>query len=144
VSVFVDTGVYYAHHDEDAPRHETARAAVDELLDGRYGRLYTSDYVLDEAVTLTRNRTGRFGATKVIVDRILGRDAFPTVVEVLYASRPVVTDGLAVYERDDDHDLSFTDAVVVATREADGVDQVCTFGDDFGGVVDRLDPADLA
>jgi len=141
MSVFVDTGVFYAHHDEDAPRHEAARTAFDELLSGEYGPLYTNDYVLDEVVTLTRKRTGSFAASKTIADRILGRGAFPTVVDVQYVTRPVVTAALDVYERYDDHDLSFTDGVVVATCETAGIDRVCSFDDDFGGVVDRLDPA---
>jgi predicted nucleic acid-binding protein len=141
MSVFVDTGVFYAHHDEDAPRHDAARSAFQELLGGEYGRLVTNDYVLDEAVTLTRKRTGEFTASKTIADRILGRDGFPAVVECQQVSRRVFSDGLAVYERYDDHDLSFTDAVIVATCEAEGIDRVCTFDDDFDGIVDRIDPA---
>jgi predicted nucleic acid-binding protein len=140
MSVFVDTGVFYAHHDEDAPRHGTARAVFDELLGGEYGRLVTNDYVLDEAVTLTRQRTGSFTASKTIADRILGRGEFPSVVECEQVSERVVSHGLAVYEQYDDHDLSFTDAVVVATCESAGIDRVCSFDDDFDGIVDRLDP----
>lgn len=40
MSVFVDTGVFYAHHDTDAERHEAAVEAFDRVLDGAYGQLY--------------------------------------------------------------------------------------------------------
>jgi predicted nucleic acid-binding protein len=59
MSVLVDTGVFFAHHDRDAERHEAAVGAFDELLDGEYGQPYTNDYVLDETVALTRTRTCR-------------------------------------------------------------------------------------
>lgn len=72
MSVFVDTGVFYAHHDTDAERHDAAVAAFDALLDGTYGQRYTSEYILDEAVTLTRARTDSFEA----VDRPLSLPSF--------------------------------------------------------------------
>jgi predicted nucleic acid-binding protein len=144
MSVFVDTGVFYAHHDEDAPRHDTARAAFDELLEGQHGQLYTNDYVLDEAVTLTRKRTGEFEASKLIADRILGRGPFPPVVALRHVTRPVFSRGLDIYERYDDHDLSFTDATIVATCETEDIEQVCSFDDDFDGVAERLDPNTIA
>ena len=34
MSVFVDTGVFYAHHDTDAERHEAAVEAFDRVLEG--------------------------------------------------------------------------------------------------------------
>jgi len=41
MSVLVDTGVFYAHHDRDAERHEDAVAAMDALLDGEFGKPYS-------------------------------------------------------------------------------------------------------
>ena len=59
MSVFVDTGVFYAHHDTDASRHGVAVAALNGVLrDAAYGRVLTSDDVYDEVVTLTHRRTG--------------------------------------------------------------------------------------
>lgn len=76
MSVFIDTGVFYAQHDRDAPRHEPAADTMGSLASGGYGRLYTSDYVYDETVTLTRTRTGRFDGAKAVGDRIRGVDPY--------------------------------------------------------------------
>jgi len=54
------------------------------VLDGAYGQPYTSDYVLDEVVTLTRARTESFEAANTVANRILGEDPFPRVFELLY------------------------------------------------------------
>ena len=58
MTVLVDTGVLYADHDTDASRHEEASDALDAVYDGEFGAAYVSDYVYDEAVTLTLKRTG--------------------------------------------------------------------------------------
>lgn len=99
MSAFVDTGVFYAQHDRDAPRHEVANAAMGTLASGRYGRLYTSDYVYDEAVTLTRMRTGRFGDAKAIGDRIRGLDSYPAALSLLYVSEDRFENAVETFER---------------------------------------------
>ncbi|MFD1634400.1 type II toxin-antitoxin system VapC family toxin [Haloplanus ruber] len=142
MSVLVDTGVFYAHHDTDAERHEAAVGAFEELLDGTYGQPYTNDYVLDETVTLTRTRTGSFEAADTVARRILGEDPFPHVVETLHVEPDDVRASLTTFRRYDDHDLSFTDATVVAQCESRGIDAVLSFDADFDGLVDRIDPGD--
>jgi hypothetical protein len=140
MSVLVDTGVFFAHHDRDAEHHDAAVDAFDELLDGEYGQPYTNDYVLDETVTLTRTRTGSFEAADAVARRILGEGSFPPVVEMLHVEPDDVRASLGVFRRYDDHDLSFTDATVVAQCESRGIDAVLTFDADFDGVVDRIEP----
>lgn len=143
MSVFVDTGVFYAHHDRDATRHDRATAAFGSVLDGTFGQLYTSDYVYDETVTLTRSRTGNFADARTAGDRILGRSGYPDAVELLYVSDDAFQDAAETFERYRDHSLSFTDATTVALVERRGLDYVLSFDDDFDGVVNRLDPADV-
>lgn len=140
MSVFVDTGVLYAHHDTDAKRHDRAVATFDELLDGRYGQPYTSDYVLDETVTLTRMRTGSFEAADTVARRILGEDPFPHVFETIHVEPDTVQASLVTFRRYDDQDLSFTDATIIRLCESRGIDAVLSFDEDFDGLVDRLEP----
>lgn len=140
MSVFVDTGVFYAHHDTDADRHDAAVTAFDELLDGTYGQPYTSDYVLDETVTLTRVRTGSFEAANTVARRILGEAPYPSVFEVINVAPDDVNDALETFRRYDDHDLSFTDATTVSLCEARDVGTVLSFDSDFDGLVDRVEP----
>ncbi len=140
MSVFVDTGVFYAHHDTDAARHADAVAVFDTILDGTYGQPYTSDYVLDEAVTLTRARTGSFDAAYALADRIRGVDPYPTIVECDHTGPDDVTAALTAFRRYADHDLSFTDAMTVALCQSRGFDTVCSFDADFDGLVDRVEP----
>lgn len=140
MSVFVDTGVFFAHHDTDAARHEDAVDAFDALLDGEYGQPYTNDYVLDETVTLTRARTGSIEAATTVASRILGDEPFPCVIDLLHVQPDDVHASLAAFRRYDDHDLSFTDASILALCESRGIDAVLSFDTDFDGLVDRIEP----
>lgn len=144
MSILIDTGVFYAHHDQDATRHEAAVAAIDAILDGEFGQPYTTEYILDETITLTRRRTGSFTAAKTVGDRILGRDSFPEVFELLYVGRDGVAETLDVWERYHGHSLSFTDAATIALATQEDIDMICSFDSDFDGLVDRRDPTTLA
>ncbi|WEL27986.1 type II toxin-antitoxin system VapC family toxin [Haloferax volcanii] len=140
MSVFVDTGVFFAHHDTDADRHDQAVSAFDDLFDGEFGQPYTNDYVLDETVTLTRDRTDSFEAADTVAGRILGEEPFPNVFRMIHVEPDDVRASLETLRRYEDHDLSFTDATIVALCESRGIDAVLSFDTDFDGLVDRIEP----
>lgn len=140
MSVFVDTGVFYAHHDRDASRHaDGARALSHVLASASHGRIVTSDYVFDEVVTLTLRRTGRVEDAVALARRLRG-DGYPDAIDILHASPAHFDRAFEVFETYDEHQLSFTDAMTLALVEAHDLDAVLSFDDDFDGLVDRLDP----
>ncbi|WP_436902611.1 type II toxin-antitoxin system VapC family toxin [Halovenus halobia] len=142
MTVIVDTGVLYADHDTDASRHEAATNAVEAMYDGELGQPYVSDYIYDEATTLTLKRSD-VEAAKRLGKRVRGVDSYPTTYEMLSVSAAVFADAVTVFERYDDQRLSFTDASTVALCERHAIDAVVSFDDDFDGVVDRIEPGSL-
>jgi len=140
MSVLVDTGVFFAHNDTDAERHDDAVAAFEKLLDGEYGQPYTSDYVFDETVTLTQVRTNSFAAADTVASRILGEGTFPNVFEMIHMNPDDVQSALETFRRYEDQSLSFTDAASVYLCESRDLDAVLSFDDDFDGVVERIEP----
>lgn len=143
MSVLIDTGVFFAQHDRAAARHGVATDAMEVVLDGELGQPYTSDYVLDEAITLTRTRTDRHEAALTVANRILGRDGYPSLVELLRVDRDVLENTIETFERYDDQSLSFTDASTIALAQTKDIDAVLSFDDDFDGLVERIDPASV-
>lgn len=140
MTVLVDTGVLYADHDEDATRHDIARSALEAVYDGAVGQPYVSDYIYDEAVTLTLARGGASPPAKRLGERLRGVDPYPRTYELLRVSAAAFADAVGVFERYDDQQLSFTDATTVALCSRHDIDAVLSFDDDFDGLVERLDP----
>ncbi|MDZ7745709.1 MAG: type II toxin-antitoxin system VapC family toxin [Halobacteriales archaeon] len=140
MSVFVDTGVFYAYYDRSSSRHDSAVAAFEPLFDGEYGRPYTSDYVFDETVTLTRNRTSSFERADAVAERLLATDGQPKTFELLNVGPEVVQDSFETFRRYSDHDLSFTDATSITLCERRDIDAVLSFDSDFDGLVERIEP----
>lgn len=139
MTVLVDTGVLYADHDTDAARHEAARDVLESVYDGSFGQPYLSDYIYDEAVTLTLNR-GSFDAAERLGKRLRGAGPYPKAYDLMHVSGAVFTDAIEFFERYDDQKLSFTDATTIALTERHGIDAVLSFDDDFDGLVNRVDP----
>lgn len=142
MSVFVDTGVFYAFQNERAQHHDAAANALSSVFAGRFGAPFTSDYVYDESVTLVRARTGSYDEAKTVGDRIRGVDPYPDAITMLYVSEGLFQRTLETFERYDDHSLSFTDASTIALVDHHDIDAALSFDDDFDGLVERLDPAD--
>lgn len=141
MTVIVDTGVLYTDHDTDATRHEPASNALESVYDGEYGLPYISDYIYDEAVTLTLKRGNSFTAAKRLGERLRGDGAYPQTYEMLRVSAAVFTAAVDIFERYDDQDLSFTDATIVALVRRHDIDCLLSFDDDFDGLVDRIAPS---
>jgi predicted nucleic acid-binding protein len=142
MTVLVDTGVLYADHDTDATRHDAASDALDAVYDGEYGLPYVSDYIYDEAVTLTLTHSESLAAAKRLGERLRGADPYPQTYELLHVSVAAFTDAVELFERYDDQELSFTDATTIALSERHDVDRVMSFDDDFDGIVERVDPGE--
>ncbi|OYR85495.1 VapC toxin family PIN domain ribonuclease [Halorubrum ezzemoulense] len=139
----VDTGALYADHDTDASRHEEVSDALDAVYDSEFGAADATDYVYDEAVTLTLKRTGSFSAAKRIGRQLRGAGPYPPVCEILHVSNAGFTDSVEVSERYDDQGLSFTDGTAVELCDRHDIESVLSFDDDSNGLVDRIDPTTL-
>lgn len=143
MTVCLDTGVLYADHDRDASRHDAASRALDAVYDGEFGQPYVSDYIYDEAVTLTLKRSGAFPSARRLGEKVRGADPYPETYELLRVSAAVFDDAVEVFERYDDQALSFTDATTVALCRRHDIDAVLSFDDDFDGVTERIDPCSV-
>lgn len=106
--LFVDTAGWMACADGADPAHEASCAGRDQWLD-REGHLLTSDYVVDETLTLLRIRLGIEVAEKwwhmIAASSRLRREA-------IHAERAEIARG--IFFRYRDKDFSFTDCTSFA------------------------------
>jgi uncharacterized protein len=101
--VFGDTSFFFALVAKRDPAHRPAVAAYEKLL--RAGaRVVTTDYIVDETLTLTKARIGA-PSTLALLDRIESSEAID--LELLDSDRFVTSK--QYFRRHSDHGYSFTD-----------------------------------
>ena len=140
MSVFIDTDVFYAHHDVDALHHEAARTFFDSVLEGAFGQPYTNEFILNEAVTMTRRQSCDVSAASAIANRILGDDPYPDVITFERVVPTILEDAKECLKVFDSHALSFTDAITIAHCRHRDIDSIASFDDRFDGIYERTDP----
>nr|MDO8083087.1 PIN domain-containing protein [Candidatus Freyarchaeota archaeon] len=134
MAVFIDTGIFVATRNADDKNHKRAAELMSDALQGRFGAVYTSDYILDEAVTVALIRTrrrdlavdmGRFILESPRIEKIM------TSMDQLYAA-------LKKFQKFTDKTFSFTDCVSLTIIERNGIDYIMSFDSGFDGIVSRI------
>lgn len=120
--IFVDTSLWYAAHVAEEPKHQESR----QLLLANASGLLTSDYVVDELLTLLSVRGHRN-----IAERI-GDDFWSEKVSRLHwSTRDDVAAAWRVFTTFNDKTWSFTDCVSYAVMKQLGIDEAFALDDHF-------------
>ena len=124
--IFIDTSAFLALEDESDEHHQEAiRFRERELHAGSY-EVVTTSYVLDETLTLIRNRLGIQASIdfsrKIRTSRIVRRISVSSETE---------EKALDLFERYDDKNFSFTDCVSFVVMQDLGIQDAFTFDNHF-------------
>jgi predicted nucleic acid-binding protein len=119
---FVDTSGWYAWLVSDDPDHSRATA----WMGSRRGRLVTTDYVLDEALTLLRARKEENRA-KELGQGVLAE----TCAALIWVEPEDVQEAWQVFQRFRDKDWSFTDCVSRVVMMRLKIKEAFAFDDHF-------------
>lgn len=123
--IFVDTGVWYALKNTRDTQHQ----ATQEFFAGLRGQalFFTSDYVADEAITLTRMRLKNH---QVAAD--LARELFAEkAAKMVFVSPYHHTRALEIFTSSSDQFFSYTDCTSFAVMEALQIREALAFDSDF-------------
>jgi len=124
--IFVDTSAFYALEVEGDVNHAAARRFLEEIKGGKYGVMVTTDYVLDEVLTLLRLRHGVDAAL-----RFLEKVRRSRSIKVVWVDESVFEQALRYFKLDEGRRWSFTDCTSFAVMEMLGIRQVFAFDEDF-------------
>jgi hypothetical protein len=137
VSVFIDSGFFVAFHNTRDTNHGRALELMGEVVAGRFGSVYTSDYVFDEAVTVALIRTRRPEIALSLGRTILGELTKPFSV-VLRVDGEAFKEAWKLFPRYAGKGLSFTDCTTIALMRMMDVENVVSFDADFDGITSRI------
>lgn len=114
--IFIDTSAFLALGDESDRHHEEAVLFRDQELLLQNYELITTSYILDETLTLIRNRLG-IPASIDFSKKIRQSQ----IVRVLSVPKEVEEKALDLFERYDDKTFSFTDCVSFVVMQGMGI-----------------------
>lgn len=134
MAIFIDTSVLVAARNVDDKNHVRAKELMKSMLRGEHGEIYTSDYVVDEAVTLMLRRTKRIELAINIGEYILRSPR----VRKLRVSEEVFDAAWEKFKSLGERLMSFTDCTSLALMEKSGVRSIASFDSGFDGLVSRI------
>lgn len=137
MSIFLDTGVVVAAHNTHDANHERALEILSEIREGAHGTAYSSDFVLDEAVTLALIRTRNRGIALDVGRFFLPENGKPGIAVLLHVDETTVRRAWDSFVRRDTP-LSFTDWTIVEQVKALDIDRVTSFDTKLEAWVARL------
>ncbi len=127
---FADSSFFIALHNKSDDHHKEAQEIFLDIKDGKYGKLETSDYILDEGVTVTRQKTNDHNAA-MNVGRMINDSVYTMMNRVVKA---YIDDAFESYRRNPDKTLSFTDWVSYHMIQFRGLGGIISFDGDFDEV----------
>lgn len=120
--IFVDTGAWYALLDEDDANHHAAVKFKDSLPHP----LMTSNYIVDEVLTLARNRLSHKVAVEI--GQKLWDESIANLIRVTPQDEKKAWEIFVKYR---DKAFSFTDCTSFALMERVGITEVFAFDEHF-------------
>jgi predicted nucleic acid-binding protein len=125
MKLFADTGAWCALYDRSDIHHARTSAFLKELKSQKT-QLITSDYVLDESLTLLRFRVGHKEAVE------FGRWVLQSpLVKLINVDEKIWQAAWEIFVRYDDKDFSFTDCTSFTIMRQLGLRNAFAFDHDF-------------
>ncbi|MGA3059765.1 MAG: type II toxin-antitoxin system VapC family toxin [Candidatus Bathyarchaeia archaeon] len=134
MAVFIDTGIFVALHNADDHYHQRSKELIKNALTGNLGRIYTSDYIIDEAITTALVRTKKHDIAVDLGTYIIES---PRIIK-LVIDQDTFKAAWTKFKAYEDKGLSFTDCTSIALTEKHGIKQIMSFDCEFDGLTQRI------
>ncbi|MBP7508592.1 MAG: PIN domain-containing protein [Prolixibacteraceae bacterium] len=125
MKVFVDTSAWVAYFDKKDTNHENALNIWQQLKRER-AILCTTDYILDETLTLLKIRAGS-DASLIAVNAIIKSPS----TEVIWVKEKLFMGALKLFEKYKDQRFSFTDCISFEVMKISNIQKAFAFDVDF-------------
>jgi len=130
----MDTGGFIASRNEDDDNYKVANKIMKSILVNEYGKIYTSDYVFDEAVTLALVRTKNRNFAIDIADYILKSKK----INLVFTMPEDFYKAWEIFLKNKDKNMSFTDCIILNLIDKFEIKYIFSFDIHFDGVIERL------
>jgi len=117
--IFIDTNVFVAYYNKRDIHHERSLELIKRAIEGYYGKIFASDYVFDESVTVTLVRTKDIEKAIALGEYILNSE-----IELLSVGETCFFESWNLFK---EIEMSFTDCTNLSLMKSYGIDKIMTF-----------------
>lgn len=137
MSILIDTGFFVALVNKNDDNHNQADSLLEDLVKGKWGARITTDYILDEAITVTWARTKNKVLVNDVYDLFIGSEAICLLQSIPHELLSEVWKFFQQYSTLK-RPLSFTDCSLLAYAKKKGIDHLLSFDKEFDGLISRI------
>lgn len=123
--IILDTSFIVAFYNTRDENHKKAVKLMKDIIKGKYGNLYISDYIFDESVTVIFIRLKSLSRTIKICETIRKS---ARMVEV---GKRIFEDAWKLFKTQRKTAFSFTDCTTLSIMKEKGIKNIATFDEDF-------------
>lgn len=123
MTVLVDTGIFFAFYSLRDKHHLDSIAIMVHMIEGKWGKPYITNHILDETLTVLKYRISPETA-RAFINAFIDNE----VVEVLHVDKDIEVEALKLFKnRLKQKGFSYTDAVTATTLRKYELDYILTF-----------------
>jgi hypothetical protein len=132
MGVFLDTGVLFSAFNEKDEYHLDALGIYLSAFSRKWGAVYTSEYILDEVITLLKVKTTPQNALKFLKSALVSK-----ILTVIRIDERIFEESCKIFEKYHEKiGLSFTDATTIAIIEMLEIEYIASFDSrSFDGIL---------
>ena len=124
--IFLDSSFLIAADISEDGHHLRSTEILNDIVQGKYGTVFVSDYVFDEAVTYILSKT------KNLDRSIRLGEAINSSWELLKLSEEEFNQAWEVFKKQNKTTLSFTDCTILVLMRKNKIRNIATFDKEFG------------
>ncbi len=139
MGIFLDTGFYFALLSKKDKNHIRAQELLEEIAEGRYGRICTSNFVFDESMTLINVRTK--GTRKDLLEKMsslfLGIEPIADLIAVEDQWLQEIVN-LQIKMTKNGNSISFTDCSNIILCQKRNLTKIVSFDGHYNGLLTQI------
>lgn len=130
MGIFLDTGFLVAFYNSRDKYHKEALNLFKELKNNKYGKIYTSYFVLDETFTYLQKKMRTGFAYELAELWIVNKKGFAKILELNQDNQTKIAK-IFVQQSNERKPLSYTDCSNVVLSQIHYIDNIATFDNEF-------------
>lgn len=123
--IFLDSSFLVSLGVDSDQNHNIAEEIKESLKERRYGEALISDYVFDEIVTVTLQKTKSLERARKVGDNLRKS------MRIIGIDREIFEESWRIFKNQKNTKFSFTDCSIIAVMDANGIKNIATFDKDF-------------